>query len=109
MQAVPAALGTLLLHWPVVETQLLASRQSVADGQVMPAHLDGWMQEPLPSHRSNVVPSASSVHEVPADTGSPRHVPLGPKHEGAIKQSVASLWQVTVAHAFADHADGGPS
>ena len=106
-QGVVAGNG-ILLHCPVVGMQLLASRQSVADGQLMPAHLDGWMQEPLPSHRSNVVPSASSVHEVPADTGSPRHVPLGPKHEGAVKQSVASLWQVTVAHAFADHADGGP-
>ena len=48
-QGVVAGNG-ILLHCPVVGMQLLASRQSVADGQLMPAHLDGWMQEPLPSH-----------------------------------------------------------
>ena len=97
-QRVAVDLGERVLQVPVVGMQLLASRQSVAEGQVTPAHLGGCVQVPSPSHRSCVVASPSSVQGVPAAFGvGMLHPPVFETQVLASKQSVVGE-QVTPAH-----------
>ena len=80
-----ADLGAGMLHSPVVEMQVLAARQSVAEGQVTSAHLEVPVQVPAPSHTSFLVAPSPSSQTVPVATGSPRHVPPGPTHSGEVR------------------------
>ena len=81
----------------------------VAAVVVVEAGVVGPMQAPKPSHWWWMDGSPSWLQEVPAATGSLRHVASGPKHRDGPRHALASPEQVVRVQALATHAEGGPS
>ena len=98
VQGVEVGFGDWMLHLPVVATQVLRSRQSVAGGQITPLHLKVPMHEPEPSHTSSSVVALPSSQGVPFEMGArTAHVPVVGVQVLVSRQSVAG-GQLTPLH-----------